>query len=652
MVLFPLLFYGILVLGLIVNSDAAISFDLLRRKLLTAAVIWGVVVTAITEILSSLHLIAVVPLASIWAMACAVGAVCSWRLAKRRLTLQPLRKSVASFSAFERLFSAMLVVLIFGTGINATFATPITFDAMTYHLTRIVHWQQQHSVVFFPTENLRQILFAPWAEYVLLHLQLLSGGDHYTNFVQWFSFLGCLVGITAIAAELGASRQNQLLTGVLCATLPMAVLQASTAQNDLVLSFWIVCLVYSILRLTQSQVALNLTAEAGAALGLALFTKGTAFVFAPPFLAWYFLQRMSRFRSRALPEFALIGIIVVGINASHAAKKIQLYGGLSGLTQEAKVYRLSNEIHTPAAFVSNVVRNTAIHFGTPSHSLSLQLNQAVHATHIALGISATDPRTTFFVQEFTVPKGELYRSEDYAGNPLHLILFGICTVWFLANASSQSGRVKSYLLAVLSCAVLFCFALKWQPWHCRLHLTFFILTAPFCVVFAAQRFSQRVLAAIGGLLLAFALIDVFAAHSRPLVGRNRIFQHSRSRHYFANLPQLYAPWKKAVAFVQTQHWSRVGLYFQVDDYEYPLWLDLQRIGVKEIEQVGVTNPSASLASKSEVGSFAPQAIITVSKSKGEEVAAHFPQFRRVWSQDDVAIFVSKEASVTNQFPAR
>lgn len=90
--------------------------------------------------------------------------------------------------------------LIIGTvGFIAFIAPTSQWGSVSYHMSRIMHWIQNRSLKFYPTLIPRQLHLNPWAEYALLHLQLLSGSDRFANLLQWISWIGSITGITLIA---------------------------------------------------------------------------------------------------------------------------------------------------------------------------------------------------------------------------------------------------------------------------------------------------------------------------------------------------------------------------------------------------------------------------------------------------------------------
>ncbi len=147
----------------------------------------------------------------------------------------------------------VIVVLLILSLILALIYPTNNYDALTYHMARVGHWLQNENISHYKTHNLRQIIFPPFAEWVILHLQILTGGDRFANSVQLFFFAGCIVAVSLIAKSLGANRTQQILTAVIACFIPMAILQSNTTQNDIVASFFVLAFVYYSLKIFRKN---------------------------------------------------------------------------------------------------------------------------------------------------------------------------------------------------------------------------------------------------------------------------------------------------------------------------------------------------------------------------------------------------------------
>lgn len=619
-----------------------------RSTLLAAAVAWGLLVVAITESLSLFRLLTRDWVLGCWLAAGLLGVVLYRRLPGQGPRFGRLGRGIGrSVSPFLRLLIGVVATILAVVGVVAAMAPPNTNDALDYHMPRVVHWLQNDGVAFYPTAVPRQLTLSPWAEYAIAQFQILSGGDRWANLVQWFSMVGSVVGVTLIAKQLGADRRGQVFAAAVAATIPMGILQGATAQNDYVVSFWLVALVAFGLPLRSAPDA-ERALWTGGALGLAVLTKATAYLFAGPFLVWFALAGLRRTRWRGVGSLALVAVVALVVNLGHYGRNYELYGSPLGTGQEGPPGttwgRYANDAFTAGTFASNVVRNLALHAGVPG--FTLETAEMIDRAHRVVGLDVNDERTTWTGQSFSVAAPST--DEDFAGNHLHLVLILFVTALCLARRRlRRQAPLVGYLAAVCGGFLLFSLALKWSPWGTRLYLASFVLFAPVAAI-ALGSITRRVLApAVVLALLVGALPFVGYAVRRPLIGSDpyrpletsgNLFAADRLDQYLVTRPHMAADFKAAADFVRSSGCTEVGLY-RMDAHEYAAWVLLQQ-GAQpppRIEHVNVINSSASLP----MAPFAPCAIVALRFYAGDNgtLAVGDRVYERVWSSAEVDVFV-------------
>ena len=196
-----------------------------------------------TELLSLLNEIRFSALLFTWLLFLLVGFVLVLRQREQhKLTLPVFRR----ISLINKILFGAIVFILGATFFTAIVYPPNTVDSMTYHMPRVLHWINNQNVSFYPTDITRQNYLMPLAEFAIMHLQVLTSSDCFANLVQWVSFLVLISLGAVVAEELGLNKKLQLLTALIVATLPMAILQASSTQNDLVVSvFLVLCVFYA-----------------------------------------------------------------------------------------------------------------------------------------------------------------------------------------------------------------------------------------------------------------------------------------------------------------------------------------------------------------------------------------------------------------------
>ena len=213
-----------------------------RNSVLSALVVWGLILTVITELLSLVRLLNFAWLTLLWLLTTLILGRIYFRSQPRRNQWKIINLSNLSF--FSNILIGGVGIIVTLVGLVAIVAPPNHSDSMEYHMSRIVYWIQNDSVAHYPTHTLFQLYQNPWSEFAIMHFQILSGGDRFANLIQWGSMLGSIIGISLIARQLGANSRGQILATVVGATIPMGILQGSSTNNDYVVAFWLVCLAY------------------------------------------------------------------------------------------------------------------------------------------------------------------------------------------------------------------------------------------------------------------------------------------------------------------------------------------------------------------------------------------------------------------------
>lgn len=582
-----------------------------RISFLSAAISWGVLLTGITEILSLFKAISFWPVLGAWSL-CLIAAILGWIKIVGNPKELIKKFKLPGFSHFEFFLLGGIAFIAGIVALIAWIAPPNTWDSMTYHMARVMHWIQDGSVAYYPTHILRQLYLNPWSEFTILHFQVLSDSDRLANLVQWFSMVGSAVGVSLIAKQLGADRRGQVFSAVVSMTIPMGILQGSSTQNDYVVAFWLVCFIYWLLILKAKTDYWSALAS-GASLGLAVLTKGTTYIYAFPFLIWLSLSVIKTYRGKGIQLLSIVALTVLAINLGYFLRNYDLFSNPLGLMQENLVghytieYKFSNDIFSIPEFMSNIVRNIAIHLGTPFDSVNLSLENGIDFFHQAIGISPDDPRTTLPLgTHFQIGNSSLL--EDFAGNPLHVIIIIFITL-LITFWRGNKGDTRSYFLCLLAAFLLFCFYLKWQPFGSRLQLPLFVTWSAIIGLILSDVRGKKLANSIMVLLLIASLPQVFLNSSRPLLGSQNIFNTNRTEQYFRNQRSLWFSYTRAVQLLPGPECKQIGLYLDLDSWEYPLWILLQQSIGKDVRIESVNVENISWRQYNRFPEFTPCAII-------------------------------------------
>jgi hypothetical protein len=576
-----------------------------------------------TEILSSIHQISFPTILIAWILFILVSFV----MAVRRW-----RTHVFVLQVVEGVENPLKVISIGAIAflLAATFATAILYppnnwDSMTYHMSRVVHWISNNSASFYPTAITRQNTQMPLAEFAIMQVTVLTACDLYANLIQWMSYIVLICLSLSIAYELGLSSKQQLISTVVVATLPMAILQASSTQNDLVVSIFVMSFAFFMLRLSGKLSASNLI-FAAISLGLALLTKGTAFLYCAAIgisLAFPVLLAHKNEFLKATAALSLVVIVALLLNSGHLWRNYQLYG--QPLSTEGDGAFLLNEEMSASTLLSNLLRNGALHLGTPSVQITRYQERAIQ---LLLGSQLNNPKTTFENSIFQIPHG---RHEDVAGNLFHMILalFGVALlpiIWWHGNHK----RTIWYCAGLIFGTVLYCWILKWQPWAGRLHTPLFALASPLLAIIITSG-GKRICFIIIFCMVLYSFPFALTNISRSLVSLEWIHKN-RMQLYFQNRNELYNEYNSAMNVLRKINNEEIGLYIGANDWEYPFWVFARNnSSTITFKHVGVANGSNTINADNPL----PLYVIAT-----QPVVAwvHAPKYTTVYASEHVSVF--------------
>lgn len=569
------------------------------RGFLMACIAWGVLLAVMTEVLSCFYAITPVGLTAAWLAAFVVLLLINRRLPAASL---PKFSEVLGADGRSRVLVAALLFLAGITLVTALLASPNNFDSLTYHLGRIIHWIQNRSVGNYPTHILRQLYSAPFAEYTIMHFMLLSGGDRLANLVQWFAMIGSVLAVAQIARQLGCSSSGALTAAVICMTIPIGILQSSSTQNDYVTAFWLACFVWASL-LPREKAWGRESLGMGAGLGLAILTKGTAYILGFPFLVWAFVRDLPSGAGTAIRRIVPVLTMVLVLNCGHYLRTMDTFGSPVSTGND----RLVSEVLGIRPFASTMLRNFVMQFATPVDGLNRTLESTVARICRALGSEQDDPRTSltaFRLREF------FQVHEDFATNPLHTVLI-VSTVGIVAvqRRMRRDRMLPGYLMAATLSYMLFSLLLKWQPFGSRLLLPMFVLWGPCCAAVLHKWRDGFLVRPVVAIMLVCALPWLFLNATRPLlpppedfVARflpgvklpRSVIVSDRVEQYYVHKPEIRISQEGAARRLAARNCQVVGLEVGADYWEYTLWVQLQLLGKRapRFEHLNVNNKSA------------------------------------------------------------
>ncbi len=616
----------------------------LRQALIYSSIPLSIFIVFSTETLSVFHALTRTSIPVIWVVFAGGGFLFS-RVPQtdHSAHFEPL-KVWRDLDQSERWMLGALTLIAGLVGLTALLSAPNTWDAMEYHMPRVVEWISNRGVQLYPTIDHQQLSMPPFSEYAILHLQLLFGSDRLANMVQWLAYVGCMLVASLIAAELGGNRRVQILAAVISGTIETGILGASGTKNDYTLSYWVATAVLLLLQWKRQQ-SWALTLAIASALSLSVFSKGTGYAFLPPLVLFCFFMWSWKAQKTFLLRLPILALICVMVSGPLWARNHEFSGSILGPPffdgagpDEGRMY--GNRHLTPTRSAANVLRNIALNLAVPVGKVNAITTKVFSIAIHALGVEPSDPSQLVLAQSGYLPPFNIeFRpfSETQAGNQLHFILLIAAGVLCLWKRKQFSRDTLLFAFGIAGGFVLYAILLRWSPWNARYQLPVFVLGASFSAL-VLVRITPRWTSAITACLLLLGVALSVKNSSRPLVDRQySLITSPRERTYFFD-----HHWDSADSFIQAARaasgtsCNSIGIDANENHFEYPMMALLNRDGrQRSISYVGVHNSTIAYKSPAQVP---PCTVVCLSCALKPEQGTYQKQFKSMETFGDILVF--------------
>jgi len=548
-----------------------------RHSFLLTTVTLGGYVVIYSEVLSLFHALALPWIATCWGIALAITLLFGLRQGFLKKGGELLWLQFRTFHFVDIgvvLFLGAILLVLFVVAVKSP---PNNTDSLLYHMSRVMHWAQDQSLRHYPTAYDAQLIDPIFAELSILNFRSLWGNDLVAGLVQWFCMVGALIAVAGVAKILGANRRGQWAAVAFAASVPMGILQATSTQNDYVVAFFLISAIYFVALAGKRELFIDEAMGLGAAMGLGILTKGTAYPIFLPVVVWFAFIQLRKFKFRpVIIQSMLIAFMVLVLNVGFWTRNIITFGGPLGPSGwfSGKVA----ENFSPGVFISSLTGNVLMNFATPIDSF----NASITSWYINT-FSRLDPNAGSFELIWA------WNQEDLAGSPLQALLVPVTLALLLIfRKRLVESALKWYICVALGTFLVLMLVLKFNQYEMRLHLPFWIAFAPlFGVALTFINMDKLAEVLTLGLVLT-TLPYVIFNRTRPLIAMRpaqepytipcylgctsgTILNEPPKTILFANWIQYREPYSAATDLVLASGCQSVGLRLDSHDIEYVFW---------------------------------------------------------------------------------
>ncbi len=526
------------------------------------------------------------------------------------------RLSLFQKSVFVPLIGSVIILGLMNLFLVFNLA-PGNHDSMTSHLARIAYYLQQGSYEFFEANYWGQVVHPRNSTSLFLYSYLMSGNENLTQIVQYLSYWIIIISIFGISRKAGMSKNQSLFSALISGLLISILMQATTTQNDLLLTALIGSIVYYFFGFKHDGKKQHLIL-ASIAISISLGVKASIVLAMVPvaFIAVWCFNRNGDPLKTQINHYLFTGIafivsVVLFTLSSGYFFNIQKFGHPLG----PEMIRVSHTFESESAgfIVQNGIRNTAryaVEFvsldGLPTISPIRKAQKRIrgysqnyyqeffHSADSDNNIVESDIQSTIeytgnrslinYLMDSQAARAQFnyfkmpVSNEDFS----YWGIFGFTLIWPLLFYSLFSKK-SSVSLKILAIAAIIFFLLQgfsgpYDPWRGRYFNIAVIFATPALglILYTKSRFLKLY-------LLLVIYIGCISAFSGNILKSGQISDvESNGNHYtfdffftkdriaqLTRLGQFYEPVKAFNDIVPES--ASVAVYLPGDSHEYPLF---------------------------------------------------------------------------------
>ncbi|EKE02294.1 MAG: hypothetical protein ACD_20C00402G0024 [uncultured bacterium] len=398
--------------------------------------------------------------------------------------LKDLSNRIINALATDRILMILSVFFVFCCLISlfyVIFVPTGNMDSLAYRIARTAFWVQNNTLAHFETTILSQTAYPINFELMILWPQVFFKRDYFSIFPAFFSLLASLSVIFIYLRNLKISLKRILWVIFIVGSLPIVVLESTSAQSDLFMGFLMFSSFYLFYLSVKNNEKLPMIFSA-VAYAIALGTKSTAVILTPGLIAVFtliaikerkkdFYKPFINFIFYFMPAFLLLSAYNFILNY---LSYNNIFGPTSFINDNA-LPGLKALIPSVILYITNFADFSGI---TAITTLNPQIHSSMLAFWNSLGVNL---QSGIFLGEYNGLNTRIY--EDYSSYGLLGCLL-ILPVTILA-LSKVNRKVKDRTFYLSICGIfiivsifILSLARGFSVWNYRYFASIIVLVAP------------------------------------------------------------------------------------------------------------------------------------------------------------------------------